>query len=225
VFAQQNVPLLRHARRETKSMEIRDEPERWPVRASEERFSGHVISVRTDTVEMVDGKVAQRDYVVHPGAVGVVALDEADRILLVRQYRHPVGWRLWELPAGLLDHPGENPLLGAQRELYEEAHQQAADWRVLVDMFTTPGGSDEAIRVYLARGVRDADGEQFDREHEESDMTTVWADRAELVRLVLAGELHNALTVTGVLALNAAITENRLGELRPADAPWPARPF
>jgi ADP-ribose pyrophosphatase len=206
-------------------MEIRDEPEQWPVLDSVERFSGHVVSVRTDTVEMVDGQVAQRDYVVHPGAVGVVALDEADRVLLVRQYRHPVGWRLWELPAGLLDHPGENPLEAAKRELYEEAHQQAADWRVLVDIFTTPGGSDEAIRCYLARGVRDADGEQYAREHEEADMATVWADRSELVRLILAGELHNPLAVTGVLALTAAISSNALEELRPAEAPWPARPF
>ena len=206
-------------------MEIRDEPERWQVLDSEERFSGHVISVRSDTVAMVDGKVARRDYVVHPGAVGVVALDEADRILLVRQYRHPVGWRLWELPAGLLDHPGENPLAGAQRELYEEAHQQADDWRVLIDMFTTPGGSDEAIRVYLARGVREADGRKFDREHEEADMTSVWVDRAEAVGLILAGELHNPLAVAGVLALTAAIASNRLDERRPAEAPWPARPF
>jgi ADP-ribose pyrophosphatase len=184
-----------------------------------------VISIRTDTVKMVDGKVADRDYVVHPGAVGVVALDEADRVLLVRQYRHPVGWRLWELPAGLLDHPGENPLEAAKRELYEEAHQQADDWRVLVDLFTTPGGSDEAIRVYLARGVRDADGEQFSREHEEADMATVWADRSEVTKLILAGELHNPLTVAGVLALTTAITTNALDDLRPADAPWPQRPF
>jgi 8-oxo-dGTP pyrophosphatase MutT (NUDIX family) len=206
-------------------MEIRDEQEQWPVLGSEERFSGHVISVRTDTVEMVDGQVAQRDYVVHPGAVGVVALDEADRVLLVRQYRHPVGWRLWELPAGLLDHPGENPLAAAKRELYEETHQQAADWRVLIDVFTTPGGSDEAIRCYLARGVREADGEQYPREHEEADMATVWVDRSEVVRLILAGELHNPLTVAGVLALSAAISSNGLEELRQAEAPWPARPF
>jgi ADP-ribose pyrophosphatase len=206
-------------------MEIRDEPEQWPVLESATRFTGHVISIRTDKVRMADGKVAERDYVVHPGAVGVVALDEADRVLLIRQYRHPARWRLWELPAGLLDHPGENPLAAAQRELYEEAHQQAADWRVLVDMFTTPGGSDEAIRVYLARDVREADGEQFAREHEEADMRAVWADRAEVTRLILAGELHNPLTVAGVLALTTAITTNTLEELRPADAPWPQRPF
>lgn len=206
-------------------MEIRDEPEKWPVQASEEKFRGRVISVRTDSVRMKDGKVADRDYIVHPGAVGVVALDEADRVLLVRQYRHPVGWRLWELPAGLLDQPGENPLEAAKRELYEEAHQQAADWRVLVDLFTTPGCSDEAIRIYLARGVTDADGEQYAREHEEADMHVVWAGRGELTRLILAGELHNPLAVSGVLALTTAITTNALDDLRPADAPWPQRPY
>jgi ADP-ribose pyrophosphatase len=206
-------------------MEIRDEPERWPVLQSRTRFTGHVVSIRTDTVRMTDGQVADRDVLVHPGAVGVVALDEADRVLLIRQYRHPVGWRLWELPAGLLDHPGENPLDAVKRELYEEAHQQASDWRVLVDTFTSPGGSDEAIRVYLARGVGEAVGEQFEREHEEADMQPVWVDRAEVVRLILAGELHNPLTVAGVLALTVALNGNGLDELRPADAPWPARPF
>jgi 8-oxo-dGDP phosphatase len=206
-------------------MEIRDEQAQWPVLASKTQFTGHVISIRTDTVQMTDGKIADRDYVVHPGAVGVVALDEADRVLLIRQYRHPAGWQLWELPAGLLDHPGENPLDAVKRELYEEAHQQAEDWRVLVDTFTTPGGSDEAIRVYLARGVSDAEGEQFEREHEEADMQPTWVDRAEVVRLILAGELHNPLTVAGVLALTVAVDGNKLDELRPADAPWPQRPY
>ena len=206
-------------------MEIRDEPENWPVVTSQQQFRGHIIAVRTDTVRMPDGKEVERDYVEHPGAVGVVALDEADRVLLVRQYRHPVGWRLWELPAGLLDQPGENPLEAAKRELYEEAHQQATDWRVLVDMFTTPGSSDEAIRIFLARGVSDADGEQYAREHEEADMHTLWADRTEVTRLILAGELHNPLAVTGVLALTSVIAADGLEDLRPADAPWPQRPY
>ncbi|NUR59723.1 MAG: NUDIX hydrolase [Catenulispora sp.] len=206
-------------------MEIRDEPEKWPVVTSQQQFQGHIITARTDTVRMPDGKEVERDYVEHPGAVGIVALDEADRVLLVRQYRHPVGWRLWELPAGLLDQPGENPLAAAKRELYEEAHQQAADWRVLVDMFTTPGSSDEAIRIFLARGVTDADGEQYAREHEEADMHTLWADRTEVTKLILAGELHNPLAVAGVLALTSVIAAGGLEDLRPADAPWPQRPY
>jgi ADP-ribose pyrophosphatase len=206
-------------------MEIRDEPEQWPVLESTKRFSGNVFSVVTDSVRMADGRVADRDYIVHPGAVGVVALDEADRVLLIRQYRHPARWRLWELPAGLLDHPGENPLAAARRELYEEAHQQASDWRVLIDTFTTPGSSDEAIRLYLARGVSEADGEQYERVHEEADMRVVWADRTEVTRMILAGEVHNPLAVAGVLALTAVIATNRLEELRPADAEWPQRPY
>lgn len=206
-------------------MEIRDEPEQWPVLESTTRFSGNVMSVVTDTVRMADGRVADRDYIVHPGAVGVVALDEADRVLLIRQYRHPARWRLWELPAGLLDHPGENPLAAAQRELYEEAHQQASDWRVLIDTFTTPGCSDEAIRLYLARGVREADGEQYERVHEEADLRVVWADRTEVTKMILAGEVHNPLAVAGVLALTTVIATNRMEELRPADAEWPQRPY
>jgi ADP-ribose pyrophosphatase len=206
-------------------MEIRDEPESWPVLDTATRFEGHVISVRTDTVRMADGRTAARDYIVHPGAVAVVALDEADRVLLVRQYRHPARWRLWELPAGLLDHPGENPLDAAKRELYEETHQQAEDWRVLVDIFTTPGCSDEAVRVYLARGVTEAEGEQFERVHEEADMRVVWADRAEVVKRILAGEVHNPLAVAGVLALTTVIATNSVEELRAADAPWAQRPY
>lgn len=205
---------------------IRDCPDRWPVVESVEHFSGPVFSVRSDQVRMTDGQVVERDYIVHPGAVGIIALDEDDRVLMVHQYRHPVGWRLWEPPAGLLDKPGENPLAAACRELYEEAHHQADDWRVLVDVFNSPGCSGEAIRVFLARGLSEVDGEQFAREHEETDMPVLHVPLAELVDLILAGELHNPTLVAGVLAVAAARTRpGGLDALRPANAPWPQRPY
>ncbi|MFH9085526.1 NUDIX domain-containing protein [Streptomyces sp. NPDC017673] len=206
-------------------MTIKDTPEEWEIRATDTPFTGNKTSVRTDDVVMPDGSVARRDYQVHPGSVAVLALDEEDRVLLINQYRHPVRHKLWEIPAGLLDVPGENPLHAAQRELYEEAHVKAEDWRVLTDVYTTPGGCDEAVRIFLARGLSDAEGERFAAEHEETDMQLARVPVEELVRRVLAGDLHNNCLVVGVLSLVAARDGDGLDALRPADAPWPARPF
>src|SRR5918997_201910 len=147
-------------------------------------FEGRVIAVRTDVVTMPGDTTSQRDYVVHPGAVGAVVLDE-DRVLLVNQYRHPVRRRLDELPAGLLDQPGEPALEAAQRELAEEAGLAADTWHVLVDTLTSPGMSDEAIRVFLARGLREVDRDV--QEHEEAEMTSERVPLDDVVRGVLDG--------------------------------------
>ncbi|MFF3364956.1 NUDIX domain-containing protein [Streptomyces misionensis] len=204
---------------------IKDTREEWEIRATETPFVGNKTSVRTDEVVMPDGSVVRRDYQVHPGSVAVLALDEEDRVLLINQYRHPVRHKLWEIPAGLLDVPGENPLHAAQRELYEEAHVKAEDWRVLTDVYTTPGGCDEAVRIFLARDLSEAEGERFAAEHEETDMQHARVPVDELVRLVLAGDVHNNCLVVGALSLVAARGGDGLDALRPADAPWPARPF
>ncbi|MFF9853157.1 NUDIX domain-containing protein [Streptomyces litmocidini] len=206
-------------------MQVQDTPEEWRVVATTTPFKGNKTSVRTDDVVMPDGSVHRRDYQVHPGSVAVLALDEEDRVLVLRQYRHPVRQRLWEIPAGLLDVPGENPLHAAQRELYEEAHVKAEDWRVLADVYTTPGGCDEAVRVFLARDLAEVEGERFEVAEEEADMELARVPLPELVRGVLAGELHNACLVVGVLSLAAARVGDGLDALRPATAPWPARPF
>ncbi|MEU3507332.1 NUDIX hydrolase [Streptomyces longwoodensis] len=206
-------------------MTIKDTPEEWEIRSSETPFRGAKTSVRTDAVVMPDGSVARRDYQVHPGSVAILALDDDDRVLLIKQYRHPVRQKLWEIPAGLLDVPGENPLHAAQRELYEEAHVKAEDWRVLTDVYTTPGGCDESVRIFLARGLSEARGERFTAEHEETDLQHARVPVDELVRGVLAGELHNNCLVVGVLSLVAARGGDGLDALRPAEAPWPARPF
>ncbi|KUN92893.1 NUDIX domain-containing protein [Streptomyces caeruleatus] len=206
-------------------MTIKDTPEEWEIRATDTPFVGNKTSVRTDDVVMPDGSVVRRDYQVHPGSVAVLALDAEDRVLLIKQYRHPVREKLWEIPAGLLDIPGENPLHAAQRELYEEAHVKADDWRVLTDVYTTPGGCDEAVRIFLARGLSEADGDRFAVEDEEADMEHARVPVDELVRGVLAGELHNNCLVVGVLSLVAARASGGVEGLRPAEAPWPARPF
>ena len=207
------------------TQQIRDVAEEWAVRGTRTSFAGRIWDIRTDEVVMPDGAVAARDYQQHPGAVGVLALDEQRRVLLVRQYRHPVRHRLWELPAGLLDVPGENPLHAAQRELYEEAHAKAGDWRVLIDFYASPGGSSEALRIFLAQDLAEADGARFAAEHEELDLQVDRVDLDELVRLVLAGELHNGALVASVLAARVALDGPGLDALRPAQSPWPARPF
>ncbi|CAG7657452.1 NUDIX domain-containing protein [Actinacidiphila bryophytorum] len=204
---------------------IEDTPEEWRVTATTTPFTGKKTSVRTDEVVMPDGSTATRDYQVHPGSVAVLALDDQDRVLVLRQYRHPVRHKLWEIPAGLLDIPGENPLHAAQRELYEEAHVKAEDWRVLTDVYTTPGGCDEAVRIFLARGVSEAEGERYAVSDEEADMEVARVPLADLVRGALAGDLHNNCLVVGALALRAALADDALDTLRPAEAPWPARPF
>ncbi|MEW1913422.1 NUDIX hydrolase [Kitasatospora sp. NPDC085895] len=205
--------------------QIRDAAEQWPVRAGETPFKGRVTGVRTEEVQMPDGSWARRDYQTHPGSVSVLALDDRQRVLILRQYRHPVRQRLWELPAGLLDVPGENPLHAAQRELYEEAHCKAGEWRVLVDFYTSPGGTDEALRLFLATDLSEAEGERYAAHGEELEIETARVPLEELIRLVLAGELHNPTLITGTLALHAALTGQGVGALRPADSPWPARPF
>ena len=169
---------------------------------------------------MPGGTTSQRDVVVHPGAVGVVAL-RGDEVLLVNQYRHPVGRRLDELPAGLLDVPGEPGLLCAQRELMEEAGYAADTWHVLVDVLTSPGMTDESIRIFLARDVRVVD--RHVQEHEELEMTVHWVPVDEAVSAALDGSLENAACVVGVLAASAAMRTGFAG-LRPPEAAWRARP-
>ncbi|WP_407703413.1 NUDIX domain-containing protein [Streptomyces triticirhizae] len=202
-----------------------DSPTRWPVTATKTPFTGNKTSVRTDEVQLPDGSRVHRDYQVHPGSVAVLALDERERAVVIEQYRHPVRHKLWEIPAGLLDVPGENPLHAAQRELYEEAHVKAENWRVLTDVYTTPGGSDEAVRVFLARELSEAEGERYEVFAEEADMRIARVPVAELARGVLDGRLHNTCLALGVLAYQAAVSGEGLEALRPADAPWPARPF
>ncbi|TDC75496.1 NUDIX domain-containing protein [Streptomyces hainanensis] len=204
---------------------LADTPAHWSVTATSTPFTGNKTGVRTDEVVMPDGSTASRDYQVHPGSVAVLAVDERDRVTVIEQYRHPVRHKLWEIPAGLLDVPGENPLHAAQRELYEEAHVKAEDWRVLIDLYTSPGGSDEAVRIFLARELSVAQGERFAVSEEEADMRHAQVPIDELVRGVFAGRLHNTCLSVGVLALQAARAGDGVDALRPADAPWPARPF
>lgn len=195
-----------------------------PVARRTAVFEGHVWDVLRDDVDYAPGVRFSRDYVRHTGAVAVLALDEQDRVLLIRQYRHPAGGFLWELPAGLLDIAGEDPAPAARRELREEAGHDAAVLHPLVDVRPTPGGSDEIIRVYLATGLRAQEEDGFERVDEEADLVTRRVPVTEVASAILAGELTSGTLVAGVLALLARWA---LGPdappLREAGAAWPAR--
>ena len=186
---------------------------------SEIVYCGKIFALRSDQVRMPGGVIAQREVVEHYGAVAVAAVDDQDRLALIYQYRHSVGHRLWELPAGLLDAPGEDPAAAAGRELLEETGVVAEDWQVLLDVVATPGFCDEAVRVYLARGLRDVGRPPAD--HEEADLTLHWVPLGEAVDMVLTGQIVNATAAAGVLAAHLAIVDGK--PTRPLDAPWPDR--
>ena len=207
----------------TPGYQVADVPAQWPVASSAEKYQGRIVSVRVDTIRSPDGNTAEREVVTHPGAVGVVALDEsgsAPRVLMIRQYRHPVGRLLWELPAGLRDVAGEPLLRTGRRELLEETGYRAACWDLLVDYFSSPGIITERLRVFLARGPElvPASERDFVPENEEAHLLVDWVPLDDAVRLVLAGELHNGVAVVGILAAHVAARSGFTG-LRDADAP------
>lgn len=181
---------------------LRDEPESWPVHAREDISRGDApFAVRRDLVSAPG--VEERFWrvvVEHPGAVVVLAVDEEERVLVLRQYRQPAGMRFVELPAGLLDQPGEDPLRAARRELLEEAGLVADDWTHLNTIHSSPGISDELVEVYLARGLRHVpDRGGFQPEHEEADMTAHWVPVTDLLAAVLARQVTDGPLLAAVL--------------------------
>lgn len=204
--------------------ELFDVPDAWPVESAQKLAEGAVASFVQERVLTPDRVGLDRQFTVHPGAVGILAVDEQDRVALVRQYRHAVRHRLVEPPAGLLDVHGEDYLAAARRELAEEVGLAAGDWRVLAEEFTSPGGLSESLRMYLARDLTDADApDGFVKHGEEAHMDIVWASLDDLVDGVLGGRLHSPTLVVGVLAAFAARNRGGFERLRPADADWPAR--
>jgi ADP-ribose pyrophosphatase len=203
---------------------LRDRLERRPVLSSELVFDGRVWDVRSERVDLGEGGVVTRDFVDHTGAVAVLALDESDRVVLVQQYRHPVAAFEWELPAGLLDVDGEPAHLTAVRELYEEADLVAGEWHVLLDHYSSPGGSTEALRVFLARDLREVpEHERHERESEELGMPVRRVPLEDLVEAVLAGDVHNVTLMVAVLAASR-LRQRGWDGLRRVQSPWPTRP-
>jgi 8-oxo-dGDP phosphatase len=200
--------------------DIRDDEGSWPVIRSWVLARGGIVTLRSDLVELPDGDLMTREVVEHPGAVAILALDDEDRVLMIRQYRHPAGGTLWEIPAGLRDVAGEPLLETARRELLEEAGYQAATWHVLADFLSSPGITTERLRVFLARDLTVVPPEEreYVPEHEEAYLTTAWVPLAEALRGILAGDLHNGVAMVGILSAYAAQSEG-FTALRQASEP------
>ena len=205
--------------------QVSDEPSPRRLLSSRTVYEGRIWDVVSDSFQLNDdGDPLVRDYIDHPGAVAVLPMNGDGEVLLIKQYRHPVGMDLWEIPAGLLDVEGEDFVAGAARELAEEADLVAGTWNVLADFFNSPGSSSEAIRIYLARDLSDVPGHELHvRTDEEAEIELHWIPLDDAVAAVLEGRLHNPSAVVGILAAAAARDGNFQG-LRPGGAPWPAHP-
>ncbi len=195
--------------------DLRDLPGRRPVLDGRVVWSGAVWDVRSDRVDLGEAGVVTRDYVEHPGAVAVLALREdrgGPEVLVLRQYRHPVGAEDWELPAGLLDVEGEPPVEAARRELAEEADLTAEVWEELIALTPSPGSLGEVITVFVARGLADVPpGERHVREHEEAGMPTGWVALDDAVAAVLGGQVRNGILMLAVLALAERLRQSSPG--------------
>ncbi|MGN6326307.1 NUDIX domain-containing protein [Pseudolysinimonas sp.] len=188
------------ARRALESGPLADLRDPAPVLEHETVFEGKVWDIVRDRVRFGDGEIV-REYMQHTGAVAILAIDDDDRVLLINQYRQPIGIREWEIPAGLLDVEGEEPLVAAKRELAEEADLEADEWSEPISFHTSPGGSDEVLYVYEARGLRATPA--FDRTDEEAEIVLRWAPLDEVVAGVLEGRLHNGTMMVAVLSAAA----------------------
>jgi ADP-ribose pyrophosphatase len=192
----------------------------FAVCGSDTLHVGRVLALRLDQVKMPGGRTAGREVIEHPGSVVVLPLHDDASVVMIDQYRHPLGRRIRELPAGLLDAAQEDPLATAQRELLEEVGYTAQDWSVLVDLVPSPGFSDESQRVFLARGLLEVGRPSCT--DEEADLTVVRLSLVEAVQQVLAGEIINSPAAAGLLAAQAVLAGT--AKLRPPNAPWPYRP-
>lgn len=199
-------------------MELRDEPREVELTSSEIGYVGAVWQVKVDEFKFGDG-ILKRDYLFHSGAVAVLVVDEQERCLVLTQYRHPVGQQMVEIPAGLLDHPGESPLAGAKRELLEETGYVAHDWSCLVDICTSPGCSSEALRIYLAKKPEFVGRTEIPTDNEEAEIQCHWVAISQAVDSVLNGHWQNPAIVAGVLGYAACQGKSQ----RPPDSPWPHR--
>lgn len=202
--------------------DLRDEVIDYPLFSSELVYAGRVWDVRHDRVDYPGGAI-ERDFVDHPGAVGVLPFNNQGEVLLINQYRHPIRRRDWEVVAGLLDEPGEHPLDTARRELAEEADLQASTWHTLLDILPSPGGLSEAIRIFLARDISDAPHVHF-RDDEESHLYARWVSLDEAVQAVLEGRIQNGPMCAALLAAEAA-KNRQWATLRDPRAPWDGHPL
>ena len=198
----------------TPSEPIADTRESWPVEGSRDLYrTDWIMALRADRVRRPGdeaGESFERWVFEHPGAVVVLAVDDQERVCCLRQYRHPAQGRFVELPAGLRDSHGEDPLTTAQRELREEAELEAGEWRRLFDLYPSAGITSERQICYLARDLRPASRGDFALEHEEADMERLWVPVDDLVEAVLDERVGESPIAACVLAYDALRRRGRL---------------
>jgi ADP-ribose pyrophosphatase len=197
---------------------IADEPTSARITARSVVHEGYVWDVVSETFDY-NAESLTRELIDHPGAVAVLAMRDDGHVLLIRQYRHPIRSRDWEIPAGLLDITGEPPLDAAKRELAEEVDLEAIEWHLLSDFHTSPGGSNEIVRIYLARGLS-ATADAYPRDGEEADIEKIWVPLTEAVQAALTRTVQNAPLIIAVLAAQAAEAQG-WATLGDPHTPWP----
>lgn len=164
-------------------------------------FAGKIWNVVAKTFEF-QGEELTREYIDHPGAVAVLAINEKDEVLLIKQYRAPVNQYLYEMPAGIRDAEDESDIESAKRELAEEADYQAETWTHLHSFYTTPGSSSEVIEIFLAQDLSPT-GQSFDRTSEEKGMVPIWVPFSQVLDSVMQSKTKSPTLVVAVLALAA----------------------
>ena len=197
----------------TDPAELRDQPEQWPVTATHDiHRDDWIVALREDTLHRPGHPDEPFDRLVieHPGAVMALAIDDDERVCCLRQYRHVAGRRFVELPAGLCDAAGEDPLEAAKRELREEAELEASDWRHLVSVYPSVGILAEKHHLYLARGLSPVSRGDFAMEHEEADIEVFWTPMADLLDAVLDGRVQQSPLAVAVLTYDALRRRGRL---------------
>ncbi|MCR5175838.1 MAG: NUDIX hydrolase [Anaerovibrio sp.] len=170
---------------------------------SEKIYDGNLLHIRKDKVRLPNGSNAYREWVKHPGAAAVLPFTDDGKVILVRQYRYPIGEVTLEIPAGKLDAAGEDPLMCAKRELSEETGYTAEEYTFLSKLATSVGFSDEVIYIYAARGLKAG------RQHTDDDefINVVRITLQEAVEMVLDGRINDGKSVTAILMMDRIINK------------------
>lgn len=177
----------------------KDQPFAANIHSSEVVFDGMIWNVKSESFDF-SGKSLTREFVAHPGAVAVVAINDHDEVLMIRQYRHPVRELLWEIPAGLLDVAGESAMEAASRELQEETGYQPGAIEPLISFYTTPGGNSEQIQIFLATDLTHV-GRPSVQEGEERELLVEWVPLESALKSVLSSEIKSPSAQVGLMAL------------------------
>ncbi|MCY7399886.1 MAG: NUDIX hydrolase [Nocardioides sp.] len=206
---------MAHSSEPARTEPLADRPARWPVLSTRDVHRDHwVVALREDRITRPGHPEESftRISLEHPGAVIVLAVDDQERVMCLRQYRHTSGHEFIELPAGLRDAGDEPAVETAQRELREEVELVASDWRLLLSTFPSAGITDEVHEIFLARGLSHAPRGDFEMRHEEAEMEAFWVPMEELLEAVLDGRVREGPLALAVLTYQVLTQRGTLDE-------------